>query len=118
MATSLEENISQFIQIKQRCANSRYVIEPEEINTETQRVQLRLPAGRSYKELAILNSSYAEALLKVPFENVHGIKGYRAIFSYQDKFIEAMLDDNNPFGMPPDRIFQKDFAHGRKIRRK
>lgn len=107
MTNISEENTSPFIRIKQRCENSKYVIEPEEINTETQRVQLRLPAGRSYKELLILNSSYAVALLKIPFENVHGIKGFRAIFSYKDKFIEAMLDDNNPFGMPPDRTFNR-----------
>jgi hypothetical protein len=59
---------------------------------------VKLPAGRGKREISIRDVRSAEMLLSIPFERVHGVAGYRAYCSYEDKFVEAMLGTGNVHG--------------------
>src|ERR1700730_1695096 len=106
MANTSKAVSSAFTEISKKCEGKKIKFEPEEITEETQHIRLRFPTGRSYTEIRIRGTNQANFLLRIPFEKVHCISGYRAIFSPEDSYIEALLSTGDR-GLPTEYTIRR-----------
>ncbi len=99
--TPLEYKSPILRRLEERCKDGGIECELIEHSSPRQGgIQIYLPAGREKISLTVRNNLSAELLLCVPFESIHGLNEYRAFYSYDDGYIEAMIETGLRFEPP------------------
>lgn len=95
------------IEIETRCKAANIECELLNVHEATNRLVVRMPAGRDTKEFTVRDTRSAESLLSIPFEKMRGLSGYRAYCSYETGFVEAMIDPGRRMGLPVSLAYQR-----------
>jgi hypothetical protein len=93
--------------IIKRCDSAEIEHNPASISSQDKKLVVQISSGREKIDLIIREHQQAELLLCVPFEEIRGISGYRAFCSYENNYIEAMLETGRRFGVPSSFLFQR-----------
>ncbi len=101
MTTESETTSLQFLEIEQRCKEANIEVKLSKTEDNTDKLTVLLQAGKVKRKILVRNEQSAKALLSLPFEKIRGISSYRAFWSPEDGFIEAILDSGRLTSLPP-----------------